>query len=332
MTKVAAAMFAMLVFAAGCTDALESSPSETLSASPGTATVETEADPGSAPVWAVGDWWTYSIEYPTAAEADTTTLVVYTEDGGDWYLAADTRKGGLLAEFSHYPTLGAWTKTGLQPTIHDALVPFFKWPLTDGKTWTDPYRGLPASWTATKAGNGFELEVVIEDGQTVTYGYDRTVGFLTHLEYGFGGTPDTIMKLVRNGHNYTGPVSVLRFTQHVHDAYAVVTPPAAAAPSGDVPPTATDFTVGDGQFLLWGFFYGGAPGAYEFTLNPREGSETEGVEHHKQNTDSVIRFLWGEIAEPRPGPWGMLAAGVSNGPGFVFAEALEVEEEILSFE
>ncbi|HEX9816798.1 MAG TPA: hypothetical protein VGB18_07450 [Candidatus Thermoplasmatota archaeon] len=330
MNRSAAALVAILVLAAGCAGAPESPPPETPAASTGTSVVET-ADPGAAPVWALGDWWTYSIEYPNSGDSDTTTVVVYKEDGGNWYLATDTRQGGELAEFSHYPILGPWTKAGVQPTIHSALIPFFKFPLSDGKTWTDPYRGTPASWKAVKAGNVFELEVVIEDGQTVTYGYDRAVGFLTHLEYGFGGTPNTIMNLLRNGDNYTGSVSVLTFIEHVHGAYAVVTPPAAAPPSSDVPPTATDFTVGDAQFLLWGFFYGGAPGAYEFTLNPREGSETEGVEHHQQTTDAASRFLWGEIADPRTGSWGLLAAGVSNGPGFVFAEALEVNEETVSF-
>lgn len=299
------------------------------SSSPEVSKVPGEFDPGpgAAPVWAVGDWWTYTVEYPNAGESNQLTIVVYNEDAGNWYLSGHDRKGNELAEFSHYPPLGAWTKSGFEPTIHGFKIPLFKFPLTDGKTWTDKYRDQDAAWKATAKGSAFEITMTQGGAPpTLTFTYDRAIGFLKNLEFTFGNTR---MTLVASGHGYTQPVSVLTFTEHVHGPFPIVRAnPSAGAPT---PPKTETFTVAGDKALLWGFYYGGAPGAYQFLMGPSQSAPDNGIERHPQTTDAAAAFLWGEILQPAADEWGVAASGATteNG-GFVFAEALEVAETLVT--
>jgi hypothetical protein len=334
--RIVLALGTLLVVLSGCAgpDAgpLPGNPSGTSpTGSEEASGADAATDPGAAPEWRLGDWWTYKVEFVASELTFDMTIVVYGQDGSSWLLSSNDRAANIQAEFSHFPTLGRWTQTDLQPTIHGAPIPFFRWPLSDGKSWDDPYRGIPATWNAKAAQvatpngttDGFDLALEVQDGQYANYTYARSVGWFTKLEQGFG-SPAVRMKLTAYGRDFKGQVSVLTYVEHLHGPLPVL-----AADPGTTPPQTEPqrvFEVGSGGTLAWGFYYGGAPGAYGFTFHPAGGDATAGASTSGQPVDGTVHFEYGEVTNPPAGQWVSMGGGASHGFGFAFGEILEVHD------
>lgn len=330
--RASLAFLAALAFASGCAAPekvdVPSDPAAPVLDAGDAEGAPVAGDAGAPPRWRVGDWWTYSVEYVQPPQTFDMTIVVYGVEGADWLVSSTDRAQNIAAEFSHYPTLGAWS-ANLEGTIHGAKIPFFKWPLTDGKTWDDPYRGIPATWAAktsdvqTPKGRvpGFDVAMKADDGQYANYSYAPSVGWFTKLEQGFG-SPAVRMTLKDSGHAYAGKVSVLQFTEHMHRPLAVLAPdPSTGAP---LPQSTQSFTVTAGGTLAWGFYYGGAPGDYSLSFQPVGAGD--GVRAGGQTTDHGIQAAFGEVKAPVAGSWVAAGGGVAAAPGFAFGEILEVHD------
>lgn len=291
-----------------------------------------------APRWQLGDWWEYEFEFPLAGHTGTARIVVVEEDGASWKVSTTDATVNLLAEFAHYPNLGRVQRSDLGQSIHGADIPFFQWPLAEGKTWVEPYRAGTGTWTVkaqpqhTARGplEGFDISMRVDSGEAAEYGYAPEAGWFTKLEFGFPGVTNTKMRLRDWGNNHSTPVSVMTFDEHVHKPFPVVgpsTPPAApSAPATDAQVT---FNHGDGQDMLWGFFYGGAPGAYGATIRPRLPGQHEGVTRNANPSTAVPALVWGMIADAPAGAWETVASGATQAPGgFLFVEVLGYAETL----
>lgn len=184
--RLAAAFFVLVLFA-GCMGgskppAATSTP--TTDPENTTATVGVEAP---LPAWNIGQGWTYAVETP--GKPTRTFEMMLAEDRSDlWVVASNDRAQALHhAVYSTNPVLGRISKTTLSPFQSGKTVDMFRFPLTDGKTWTAKFFGEDMTFTARYAGDIDVSSVDPEHGlgrfvegfRITAQGADRTV----HYDY-----------------------------------------------------------------------------------------------------------------------------------------------------
>lgn len=290
------------------------------------------------PVWSVGDWWSYNVEYLGALpKTYDAKIVVYAEDSEAWYLTSDNREMILRAGFNHYPTLGKVKKSDLGEFIHGQEVAFFAWPMKNG-TGTARFRDFDAAWSVsfgeldTGKGKvpGFSsvMRRTSDDAVILRHGYSPVAKWFTNLSFSYrGGEPVDVQFTLQDwGTNYTGEVPVVTIVDKVHRMFPIADAAALAAPTTQA---TESVTVAEGSSVLLGMFYGGAPGHYEFAMRP-QGYVNEGHGEAFTVADPGVKFWWVELANARAGTWLGGGGGATNGPGFVFGEMYELHDETVT--
>lgn len=161
-----------------------------------------------APRWSEGDAWFVTFNdddfgcVATVVDADAAGYRQGFACDGDVYLAAEDAAGD-------YPFLGAFTDALAGVTAGGDVV-FYDWPLTDGKTWTTEWSGLPLRVEATYVPDldgpegpeaGYSLVMVDEDDDVlVQYDYVPSLGWWSFMKTD-GGLD---MRVVERGSGWRG--------------------------------------------------------------------------------------------------------------------------------
>jgi hypothetical protein len=334
LAAVKAVPLVVLVLLAGCTTT-DADERTTPTDGPPLGADESRSATGSGalPVWQVGDWWSYQVDY-ASGESHLAKLIVYDEDSANYYVTADDRALILRAAFTHYPTLGAVAKTDLSQTIHGVKVEALRFPMMNG-TWSGAYRDFPATWTTTAATlptgkgpvEGFITTMRNDDDGLVriTNGWSAATQWYTHFIFDFDGVApaDVTYTLLDWGSDFRGTFPVVEVIDHVHRPFptlAVAPPDVPQAP--DALDALADFEIQDGS-ILWGFFAAaGGPGLFRIQI----GHESSGAYHEMEWRPGTAggTFQWEEIEAPDAGSWGLSATGVAQSSAFLFVEAYEV--------
>lgn len=251
-----------------------------------------------APAWALGDAW--SIVSGSGASDTSESFLVVTKAEADSYFLSTTNAGtaayDAMEDVSYLGRIRASDLAGVQD---GQPVQFFSFPLTDGKSWSTTWDGLPVTLTAryaptlqTSAGihSGFVIEGAVDGEKYVTYDYVPMLKWWSHLSFasGYG------MKVVRTLSNWSGEYAVA-------EAGTLVD-----APVGGTTPPFTALTVAEGQTFLDVTLTGRASAnARSFGLVKPDGTP--------YNAPSIFLAMMEEpvsetvrVDEPAPGEWRVL--------------------------
>lgn len=229
MAMLRLGVIVLAIFLSGCFGADES-PSDDGSAATGDAVPDTVSI--DRPTWAVGHWWSYA-----GSEGETRTWVV-TEASGAYVVDVTAEDFAFTdAALSDISTIGA-VSLDLDGSQDGTAVAFFDWPLTDGKTWSLEWDGMPFEATAAVTPDLASITAV--SGDTVrTYTYDVAAGWFGSIESTVNGTVEWGMGLVASGADFAG-----RYVRYeIHDEERLVFDPTSGQQdAGDleVPDDATD--------------------------------------------------------------------------------------------
>lgn len=162
--------FALLVACAalaGCSGGSSPGPSDLPDPTgPQGAGAGSTPEPGAAPDWAVGQWWTYSVEYSTQA-GDPLTAVVASASPAAYVLAAGSEAWAKQEAAFGHPLLGAITRPDLAMTgwSDGATWSLLQFPLRDGSTWTTTLPNL--AWDVV---DGETVEAQVQATQDASIG------------------------------------------------------------------------------------------------------------------------------------------------------------------
>ena len=290
----------------------------------------------AAPVWQVGDWWSYRVEFfgalPKTYDA---RIVVYAEDAEAWYLTSDDRELVLRAGFQHYPTLGKVSKRDLSQFMHGQEVSFFGWPMKNG-TREGPFRDFDARWSVQLAeldtgkgkvpGFATVMRRTSDDAVILRHGYSPATKWFTNLSFAFrgGNAVDVQFALSDWGSNFTGELPVVTLLDKIHRPFPVVNAGAPAPPQGQ----AHQQVSIAGDRILYGAFWGGAQGEYAFCLKD-QGTTFGACIGAGAPSDGAPEFEWYE-ATVTPGTMTVSGYAVTNGWGFLFGELYEIVDETVT--
>lgn len=158
------------------------------------------------PTWAVRDHWTYAIGDGKA------TYVVTADLGSDWMVDTDSDERAFQNARDDVSRLGPQRKGDLAGSQGSDRVEFFRWPLTDGKTWSTRWDHQAVTITAHVRGPVAHLEAVDGNGVRVyNYTYDSAVGWFRSLKrYNPDGSLLIALELDSHGHGWSG--TAVRYT------------------------------------------------------------------------------------------------------------------------
>ncbi len=199
------------------------------------------------PVWSIGDWWQYQVDYSSGESYDT-KIVVYDEDDSTLFVTAEDRELQLRAGITHYPTLGAVAKTTLNGFIHGTEVSFLRFPMQNG-TWEGPYRDFTGSYSTTYAllptprGEVPGFITTMNDSADGSFrfrhGWSPVTKWFTDFTFDFDGVdpPDVVFTLQDWGSGYNGTLPVVELVDRIHRVFPALgaAPPDPADPQGSVP-------------------------------------------------------------------------------------------------
>jgi hypothetical protein len=190
---------------------------------------------GSAPEWAVGQWWDHKWFFgSTASDPFTVKTIVAEDKGSSWLVATDDALTSALHAAFLFPTLGDFPKGEVTATVGEFSWPWYQFPLSANQTWTaavstrDGSGGtyaLPlvatvqaATGIVTAAGleDGFDVEVRtagsdgIEAGRLFArYDYVPAIGWMSRATFydvtQAEETPQFILEMSATGTGYSGP-------------------------------------------------------------------------------------------------------------------------------
>lgn len=292
------AVVAALVLA-GCADAPVERPA-------GVDATPTEVE---APVWSIGDWWTYDI-----SGSGPVTWVVTEDLGSDWMVDVDDAAWAFdHAAFAQISTIGRVSKAHLDGSQEDGAVHFFDFPLAENKTWSLTWDGM--AWQARAvdvAGSTVEIRAENERGALRVYIFDAEKRWFRLISgYDENGTLQYEARLTRSGHDYDGTFA--RWTIHSRVDMAMV-PGGFLFEQFTVPSDATD--------LWYGLRVVCNPGGVEgengfgiFEVHPGDEAFGGVSRHDVCPLDEVDSGT----LDPHPGSWGVtgLSAGVALEATFI---------------
>lgn len=283
------------------------------------------------PLWTVGDWWQYKVEYLGALpKTYDAKILVYAEDSEAWYLTSDDRELILRAGFNHYPTLGKVKKADLGEFIHAQDVSFFAWPMKNG-TRTGAFRDFDAAWSVsfaeldtgkgTAPGFNTVMRRASDDAVILRHGYSPATKWFTNLSFAFrgGDAVDVQITLQDWGSNFTGEVPVVDFVDKIHRPFPVLDATAPAAPTAQAHEQVTIAS----ERILYGAFWGGAQGEYQFCL---DGGGQLSACIGGGPSDGAPMFEWYEAPVASGTTISVAGSAATRGPGFLFGELYELHE------
>lgn len=162
------------------------------------------------PVWNVGDAWDVSTSNLGASERSTFVVVAASNDA--YQLATTSASLATFDAVLDVSYVGKIRASDLAGAQGDKTVTFFDFPLTDGKSWSATWDGVPteihavfASAIATAGGQpGFQITATQAGKPYATYDYVPTLKWWSHIDFagGYG------LKVERATTNWTGAVAV----------------------------------------------------------------------------------------------------------------------------
>lgn len=152
-----------------------------------------ERPPGYAPTldappeYAVGEWWTYEMTFPTYDRTAEITRVVAGAEGGpqgNYLIGWDVETFDHAVMVLHFPGFGQVNRTTLGFEAHDLMIELVNFPLTDGASWTTQwYSGtpLPAEVTSVDADAGTARVHLENEQRTIDLTYDADLGVISEM-------------------------------------------------------------------------------------------------------------------------------------------------------
>jgi hypothetical protein len=296
-------------------------------------------DPRALPVWNVGDWWSYNVEF-ASGESYRARIVVHDEDGGNYLITPDDRELLLRAAFPHHPNFSPVAKADLSQTVHGEKVEHLRFPMANA-TWTATYRGAPTEYRVAEAtlqtGKGSVEGFVTtirnaDDGRLrMSNGWSAEVKWYTNLTWDFDGhgPPEVTYTLNEWGSDAAGTFPVLTVRDLVHRPFPTIgvpTPDPAdppGLPPDDLPEATEAVAISEGSSLLWGMFaVAGGNGLFRAQIGHESSGAYEVMEWQPSAADE--HFAWAMVESPDPGQWGLSAGGAAQEWAFLFVEAFEI--------
>lgn len=279
-------------------------------------------EPGAAPVWKAGDWWSWDLKSRDAGLYQVTTVVASTTDT-EYSLGWTDTWGGLAAQFFHFLPNGDVNRADLSFEAHQEPVTLFHFPLQEGSTWTG------GTWLADMAFVSHETDVI-------TPGIGSEKGFRIHGESDDGGvvfdilwsssaktftnlvfylydeTPWLVLELTDFGSDHHEPVNVLHRDGFVMRFASVP----AAVEARSAPPVVEAVTIPDGAtHYSMGCYVGGAPGRYEAAFWNDAASRNGCLVENVGTSDEPLGIAWGELTGG--GEWRLELTTLGQGQVFV---------------
>lgn len=277
--------------------------------------------PGEAPQWAVGDWWTYRFTSDIYELTFDATLVVGNVTETGYLVGMPPERYSRDAILFHVPPVG-FLGLNLSYDVHDVLFDPIRFPLADGATWNTTWIAAPIRFTAHAANvtategpvpgfhvtnAGFEAL----SNRTYEYEYASSVGWFTmYQRVDLDGRVRERIDLIDYGHDYTGPLRLL-------DGITMVflearTTGSTAAPIASFRPDAALDTI------FTACVFGDAPGQYSIEIQTptRTACTASGT---LLPGDAVRRIVSAEVPN-EPGPWE--ARFTALGQGLSIAEVM----------
>lgn len=194
----------------------------------------------SPPAWRVGDWWAFR-----DGDGREFSVVVVRADANGYVTqstAARTAAYDALADISY---VGRVTRD-LAGEQRGEPVTFFRWPLSNGSTWTTTWDDYAVELQATTnpavavpggTAPGFEIAGTVEGRPYVSYSFAPVAGFWSRIAFDNG---TFTLDLVEHGSGFEGDV----YSGEVRELGRV------EAASGPALPPSWEFTVDEEPVLL----------------------------------------------------------------------------------
>jgi hypothetical protein len=235
------------------------------------------AGAAAAPIWQVGQWWTWRLEASAAPEPMEATTVVLAADGASYSIGSPDAGAAAQAYPFHLVGLGPVARDTLAWQAHGVPVRFLRFPVVDGDSWTADFWGAPGATvtvrSATVAGPGgpepgFRSEASYAGGGLfAAASWSPARGQFVQVQSYFGGPdPFATASLVAEG---LGGVEGRPFvaTDLARRSASAADPPSLAPVEVAVPDEA--------DLVLMACFLGGGPGLHQAVLDyggpPMEG-------------------------------------------------------------
>ncbi len=284
-------MVILILLLAGCSGA-QAGPSET-----GATGSQSVAQAIELPRWAVRDFWIYSVS------DDPVTYVVTAEQGGDWIMETDSPERAFQDLRDDISRLGPQRKSDLAGSQGSDRVEFFRWPLTDGKTWATRWDGQPVTITAKLEAGVARLEAKDRNGTVAyQYTYDPAVRWFGELRhFAPDGSELVALSLAASGSLWKGEVARWSVEEVANQRGDLESEPPSSAVNFDVPLTATDVWANLRVDCQAGFVLGGvAPMPIVGTI---AGTEPRGASVGGGTCPNAFAFV-GSAGAPKAPPQG----------------------------
>lgn len=168
---------------------------------------------GLAPVWNVGDWWTYRV-----SNGDTFQAVVASA-GSSYQLLTPNNRTALQEAIFDFSTLGN-IGTDLSGDQGGGRVKYFDFPLEQNKTWSLTVDGLQLRAKAVIDRNDWLITATDGNATQLVYRYSPVTKWFTSIEWKYQGFSAT---LDRSGADYKG--ELYRTTVEPKLTYTTGAPP-----------------------------------------------------------------------------------------------------------
>lgn len=272
-----------------------------------------EVGAAAAPLWSVGDWWTWEISSERFGAYEVTTVVAAHDDSG-YAVGVTDLAAGLRSVWFHVPPMGIVDPQNLAWEMHDTPAVLLDLPLADGKTWDGELEGDQVTFTASAGPRGFDVLGVYEHGSTaLTFTWSDEARTFLDISVHYGSsTPWGTARLLRHGSGHTDPVHLLL----ADDALL------AGARMPGAPRAPTAFVIpDDATHVVIGCLLTAGPGAFGIDFAPPAATDAITCEHQNAGVDGTSTM----IVRTTPaihGDWH--ATFRTLGSGYAFTEVASV--------
>jgi hypothetical protein len=245
------------------------------------------------PAWALGDAWTYSVD------GSETTYVITAETATDWLMETDSAERAFAEQREDISRLGPQRKSDLAGSQGADRVEFFRWPLTDGASWSTRWDGQTVTIAASVGVMGDAgLTATDEAGNVVyRYSYQEATRWFTQLDrYAPDGTQEVSLRLTKAVRNWTGNVAQWSLQPIIEGSGpAGVSPPVVGGP----------FEVAAGTTDLWAEYHFTCTGTGGFSVVVEPINPGLAANQGMQDSGPCVQVDWeGAFVEgPHPGTW-----------------------------
>lgn len=162
----------------------------------------------SVPTWEVGRWWRFEGTAPNGSTS-TFTLAVVGGEEDSYIVRSDSRSLTFLDERTPISFMGLQRKGDLAGSQGEDVVKFFRWPLTEGLSWTTTWDGIQRDVTVANVSDDGDRRHMVgtdPDGNVdVRYTYDHTVKWFTEMRFfDDSGEPGPGLVMLDHGTGYDG--------------------------------------------------------------------------------------------------------------------------------